>query len=240
MSVKQKKIVNWIELLMLFIALGLYLAAAHDMQTAKGIGLYLGMELGTDRKVWDLVADGVRLLGLMLCVMLPALWLKKWDLGCMFRITVMELALLPVFDEATFLHFLLDDSVSRFQVTLNRASLVLSVQKLMEPIGIILPLLFLLCMAASVKGNDRTSLLGRRRTVAVLVLSAVLLLIDVVMRGLSFAASFLLCYIPVCLICGKAEEFFADDGKTQMASFALYGLLWLRVVYRMMFVLESF
>ena len=73
-----------------------------------------------------------------------------------------------------------------------------------------------------------------------LVLSAVLLLIDVVLPGLSFAASFLLCYLPVCLICWKAEKVFADNGKTQMASLALYGLLWLRVVYRMIFVLESF
>ena len=187
MSAKQKKIVNWIELLMLFIALGLYLAAMHDMQTAKGIGLYLGMELGTDRKLWDLAADIVRLFGLMLCVMLPALWLKKRDLGCVFRITVTELALLPVFDEATFLHFLLDENVLRFQAVLGRESLVISLQRLTESLGIILPILFLLCMAASVKGSDSTSL-GRRRTAAVLVLSAVLLLIDVVLPGLSFAA----------------------------------------------------
>ena len=239
MSAKQKKIVNWIELLMLFIALGLYLAAMHDMQTAKGIGLYLGMELGTDRKLWDLAADIVRLFGLMLCVMLPALWLKKRDLGCVFRITVTELALLPVFDEATFLHFLLDENVLRFQAVLGRESLVLSLQRLTESLGIILPILFLLCMAASVKGSDSTSL-GRRRTAAVLVLSAVLLLIDVVLPELSFAAAFLLCYLPVCLICWKAEKVFADNGKTQMASLALYGLLWLRVVYRMIFVLESF
>ena len=158
MSAKQKKIVNWIELLMLFIALGLYLAAMHDMQTAKGIGLYLGMELGTDRKLWDLAADIVRLFGLMLCVMLPALWLKKRDLGCVFRITVTELALLPVFDEATFLHFLLDENVLRFQAVLGRESLVLSLQRLTESLGIILPILFLLCMAASVKGSDSTSL----------------------------------------------------------------------------------
>lgn len=239
MSAKQKTVVKLIELGMLLIALGLYLAAVHDMQTAKGVGLYLSMKFGSDRKVWDFVADGIRLLGLMLCVMFPALLLKKWELGCIFRIMVTELALLPVFDEATFLHFLLDENVLRFQAVLGRESLVLSLQRLTESLGIILPILFLLCMAASVKGSDSTSL-GRRRTAAVLVLSAVLLLIDVVLPGLSFAAAFLLCYLPVCLICWKAEKVFADNGKTQMASLALYGLLWLRVVYRMIFVLESF
>ena len=224
---------------MLLAALGLYLFAVHDMQMAKGVGLYLCMETGgQDRRVWDAAADIFRLLSLLGCILFPVIRMKKWNLPCLFRVAMVEMALLPVFDESAFLHFVFDGGISKLCVERNPEWMISRVREWMDYMGVILPILFLLFIMEQ-KEQKNSPHVTKTGGVMVCIMIA-LGLIDILIPALGFAAFFVFCYIPVFFICMKAERLLADGNNPEKASLVLYALFWTRVVYRMIFVLETF
>lgn len=230
MSVKQKKISNCIKLVLLLSGLGLYLPAIHEMQTAKGIGLYFCLKAGgTNRFYYDLAADGIRLLGLMWCVALSLVGGKWKSLGSLFRVTITMMALLPLFDESACIHTLFDTKTRDLWTLADWGETLLRIRALSGYMVLILPVFFLFCMMGKWKGEAWT----REETIRFSIGVAATLLIDLFFVKMAPIAEFLLCFLLVSGICIKAERILAKDEKLEQASILFYLLLWLRVVYRM-------
>lgn len=83
----------------------------HDMQTAEGVGLYFALKRQADRGLYDLAADGVAGLGLLLLTLLPCVALRHRGADSFFRLLAAFLALMPRLSMAYLLHIWDDSAV---------------------------------------------------------------------------------------------------------------------------------
>lgn len=100
---------KWIAGVLALVLLCVSVLTVHDMQTAEGVGLYFALKSGADRRFYDLAADGLAGLGLLLLTLLPCVALRHRGADSFFRMLAAFLALMPRLSMAYLLH-IWDDS----------------------------------------------------------------------------------------------------------------------------------
>lgn len=97
----------------------------HDMQVSEGIGLYFAIKLGkNDRRIFDILADMVVLIGFFLLTWIPFRSVKKTP-EHFFRIMVSYLALMPGISTAHILHFITEFSAPYVE---NRETIMINLE----------------------------------------------------------------------------------------------------------------
>lgn len=131
---------NWITGILALFLLAFTAAAIHDMQTAEGVGLYLALKKGADRRPFDLAADIAALLGLLLLTLLPCVPPARRSIAVYFRMLTAFLALMPKLRMAFLVHFF--DTEADYSLELP-----------LFVLQTVVPLLCLLAAAMSLQGD---------------------------------------------------------------------------------------
>lgn len=76
----------------------------HDMQSAEGVGLLFALRAGKDRLWYDVVADSLGVLGLLLLVVVPCFRLGHRSAAALLRMQLAFLSFMPSLSMAYLLH----------------------------------------------------------------------------------------------------------------------------------------
>ena len=122
---------------------------------------------------------------------------------------MVEMALLPVFDESAFLHFVFDGGISKLCVERNPEWMISRVREWMDYMGVILPILFLLFI---MEQKEQKNPLYVTKTGGVMVCIMLALgLMDILILALGFGAFFVFFSILVFPLEPGCIILFSDD-----------------------------
>ena len=110
----------------------------HDMQSAEGVGLFFALRAGKDRLWFDMTADAMGVMGLLLLVVVPWLRLGHGSVAALLRLLLAFLSFMPSLSMAYLLHPM--DGGEELQ--------------LLQPIFLLQTLLPFLCLWAAVLGKE--------------------------------------------------------------------------------------
>ena len=111
----------------------------HDMQSAEGVGLLFALRAGKDRLWYDVAADSLGVLGLLLLVVVPCFRLGHRSAAALLRMLLAFLSFMPSLSMAYLLHPLEGGEELQLQ----------------QPLFLLQTLLPLLCLWAAVLENYR-------------------------------------------------------------------------------------
>lgn len=217
--------------LIVILTSGLYLAAYHDMQTADGVGLYLAMKAGAENRLpYDILCDVLRGAGLLAMLMASCLLTRNMNLKSFSRLFFAWLAWMPVFSMAELLHFP-DETI--LHLSLAESGLWESVQigdsELLALFRVWIPVVCLLLAA-----NQLSGIKVREKwylpVAAVQMISAGAILI---MPGWASLFREVICYLLLLLCFDLWEKWLREKVQLQKWSCALFSIMWLRGVWRL-------
>lgn len=110
----------------------------HDMQSAEGVGLLFALRAGKDRLWYDVAADSLGVLGLLLLVVVPCFRLGHRSAAALLRMLLAFLSFMPSLSMAYLLHPLEGGEELQLQ----------------QPLFLLQTLLPFLCLWAAVLGRE--------------------------------------------------------------------------------------
>lgn len=232
----------------------------HDMQTSEGIGLYFAMRAGAqNRKIFDFLADGARMLCLWAAVFLPCFVSGRRRPDAFFRLLAAYLAFLPTVSAASLVH--LADGTEK--IALRAAvsagewggALAEGLAVMAPALSAGVPLLLLAAGARKMWGEsgvgaenaqrEAGSGLGaaaRGKAGSGLGAAACLLAVAgaVLFPALAELCAYALAYVLLLYGFGLWERLWDAEPELRTWGWILFGIFWLRGVYRMIEVMSVY
>ena len=219
-------------ILIIVATLGGYLAAYHDMQTADGVGLYLAMKFGQKNRLpFDLLCDGIRMAGFLGLLGATCAVRGHRSLTAFARLMCAWLAFMPILSMAELLH--LPDEAVRGMTLADSGLLERFVEGESVIAGIFkawLPLFFLLFCGYVLK-KPGTKVPGWYRICVVI--QALLLACVFIIPGWSAAFVEILLYLLLVMTFDLWERWLSENPALEKWSALLFGLMWLRGIFRL-------
>lgn len=207
----------WLVLLLWAATFGFVVSTLHEMQTAEGIGLYWALKAGVERGGFDIAVDMAVALVLLLLTGLPCLILGHRSISAFFRFLIGFAAFMPRVSMAYLIH--LFDAGLR-TVSYNRLLFVLQT---VIPFGCVL--------FAVMAANEKP---WKRWYTVCSVAAAILGVVSAVWESEAIGA--VMTYL-LLLVCFDVWERLIDkNSKFVGLSWILFGGLWLRAVYSMLYI----
>lgn len=218
--------------LIVILTLGLYLVAYHDMQTADGVGLYLAMKAGAESRLpYDVLCDVLRLAGLLAMLVISCVLTRNKNLSSFSRLLFAWLAFMPIFSMAEVLHFP-DEAILHMSFAESGLweHFQIGESELLATFCVWIPMICLLFAANRLSGNKIREK-WYLPVVAVQMISAGAILI---MPGWASLFREVICYLLLLMCFDLWEKWLHENVQLQKWSSALFGLMWLRGIWRLM------
>lgn len=196
---------------------GFVVSTLHEMQKAEGIGLYWALKAGMERGGFDIAVDVAVALMLILLTGLPCLILGHRNISAFFRFLIGFVAFMPRISMAYLIH--LFDSGLR-TVSYDRLLFVLQT---VIPFGCVL--------LAAVSAGEKP---WKKWYTVCCVAAAVLGVVSAVWESEAFSAVVTYLLLLVCF--DVWERLLKLNPKFKGLSWLLFGGMWIRTVYCMLYI----
>lgn len=213
--------------------------AYHDMQTAEGVGLYFALKAGNaDRMPFDIAADFVRMGGILFFLIAACVLTGHKGSAAFFRLLSVWAALMPMVSMGALVPLTEGFGSKLWKTSLEESRLVDSFwwgeTELKSILLIWIPMICML-VAGLISAGHRVMAL---RYKVCLGIAGILVVMIFTFPGLFAVWQFFLCYL-LLLICFDLWERLKDCcPEWEKWSMCLFGLMWLRGIYRMLELLS--
>lgn len=240
---QQNRIKSISAILLVLLLFGFAMIAYHDLQIAQGAGLYLAAELGhPSRAPFDLLMDVLGGLSIIICIIIPPLLLKKRTAEAILHFTIYFLALSSIIQPGNLVHI-----TSQFTNWELRQELFSGnfagelIVHLTEPLAVLLLEVPLIIVFFTVNKNVTSRSLSVWKKI-LLWISLLLPVMFVLFPGFHEYTLFVLHYFLLIILFDESECFFEHmnkDKSEKVIKLLFFGILALRIIYRVLFLLQN-
>lgn len=196
---------------------GFLVSTLHEMQKAEGIGLYWALKAGMERGGFDIAVDVAAALALLFMTGLPCLLLGHRSISAFFRFLIGFVAFMPRVSMAYLIH-IFDSGVRN--VSYDQLLFVL---RTVIPFGCVL--------LASVSVGEKP---WKKWYTVCCIAAAVLGVVSAVWESGAFGAVVTYLLLLVCF--DVWERLINRNPKFKGLSWILFGGMWVRAVYCMLYI----
>lgn len=196
---------------------GFVMSTLHEMQKAEGIGLYWALKAGMERGGFDIAVDVAVALALLLLTGLPCLILGYRSVSAFFRFLIGFVVFMPRISMAYLIH-LFDSGL-----------LTVSYDRLLFILQTVIP--FGCVLLAAVAAGEKP---WKKWYTVCCVAAAVLGVVSAVWESEAFGAVVTYLLLLVCF--DVWERLINQNPKFAGLSWILFGGMWIRVVYCMLYI----
>lgn len=210
------------------------LLAYHDMQVAEGVGHYFALKAGNaDRVPFDLAADLVRMVGILFFLLLSTVLTGHKGSASFFRLLSVWAALMPMVSMGALVSLTEGFGSELWKITLQESGLAESFWwGELELERLLLIWIPMLCMLAAGLASAGQKVMVRWYKVC-FAAAGVLVAVILIFPGLLAVWQFFICYLLLLCCFDMWERLQVCFPQWEYWGLCLFGLMWLRGIYRL-------